>query len=175
MAAWVDISVRVAGLAGTILAFPLRIVWALLMALVGILLTILAPAIYMSAYFVSWLQSILGFFVSLEPLYTFLACGAVVGAFSGIFLATTSSVITSTLGMQDEPKDGSEYDSSMATPSMSTMSTPALRPLSSRTEDSSSFETDWQLLEKMPPSRRRRTAGLVTQTIHEEDSTETEA
>jgi hypothetical protein len=77
--------------------------------------------------------------------------------------------------MRDEPKDGSEYDSSMATPSMSTMSTPALRPLSSRTEDSSSFETDWQLLEKMPPSRRRRTAGLVTQTIHEEDSTETEA
>ncbi|KAH6686242.1 hypothetical protein F5X68DRAFT_14613 [Plectosphaerella plurivora] len=175
MAAWLDITIRVAAVVWTILALPLRLVWAIFMAIVGVILTILAPAIYMGSYLMSWVHATVNFFVSLEPLYTFIACGAVVGAFAGIFLATTSSVITSTLGMQDDPKYGSEYDSSMATPSMSTMSTPALRPLSSRTEDSSSFETDWQLLEKMPPSRRRRTAGLLTQTIHEEDSTETEA
>ncbi|RBQ87745.1 hypothetical protein VDGD_08348 [Verticillium dahliae] len=79
-------------------------------------------------------------------------------------MALASGIITSALGMRDDTRSRrSDYDDELVRPV-----TPA------KTESSSSGETDWHLLEEMPPKRRRRTAGLVAQTIHEEESNDSD-
>lgn len=67
-----------------------------------------------------------------------------------------------------EPSDDYYYESTIPTPGSSS---PTRR--SSRADDSSSFD-EWMLLEKMPRSRRKRTAGLLSQTILEETDPEIE-
>ncbi|TDZ22453.1 hypothetical protein Cob_v004630 [Colletotrichum orbiculare MAFF 240422] len=107
-------------------------------------------------------ESFLDFLASLEPIYTFVACGACVGVIAGVSLGVTSSFITSLFGMHRQ-----SYRIPPPTPAPSTPSSE--RPGTGKTEDSSSYETDWQMLNKPPPKRRRRTPGLWSQTIHEED------
>lgn len=66
MVAWLDIMAQVAVATWTVLAFPLKVVWALVMTLVGAVLVVLAPVIYMGSYFLSWIQAIVQFFIGLE-------------------------------------------------------------------------------------------------------------
>lgn len=83
-------------------------------------------------------------------------------------MAVTSEVITSALEMHDAKEDSDGPISPTPTATL----TP--RPASSRTEGSSPSEADWHFLETMLPKRRGRTAGLVSQTIHEEESNDSE-
>ncbi|KAM0285132.1 hypothetical protein ACHAQH_001560 [Verticillium albo-atrum] len=162
MAAWQLVLWKIATVLWAIIAFPLKIVWLLLSKVAALALFLLSPVTHMVSYAWSWVQTVIDFFISLEPLYIFVGCGALVGAAAGIFMALTSGFITSALGMRDDTRRPDYYDERMppATPT--------------KTEDSSSGETDWHLLEEMPPKRRRRTAGLVAQTIHEEESNDSD-
>ncbi|KAM0324168.1 hypothetical protein ACHAQA_008361 [Verticillium albo-atrum] len=157
MASWQTILWKIAAGVWVVIAFPLKIIWLLLSKAVAVALFLLLPVTYLVSYLWSWVQAVLDFFISLE-----IGCGALIGAFAGIFLALTSGFITSALGMQEDPRRY-EYDDELMPPA-----TPA------KSEDSSSAETDWHLLEDMPPKRRRRTAGLVAQTIHEEESNDSD-
>lgn len=82
---------------------------------------------------------------------------AAVGIISGIIVGVSSSVITSYLGMQGK-------DQVAARPSEQRYSD----DFSERRYSSSATDYDWQWLEA-PSQRRRPAAGLLSQTIHEED------
>ncbi|KAL2879409.1 hypothetical protein SGCOL_005274 [Colletotrichum sp. CLE4] len=130
----------------TIATWPARIAWKPVAFFINVILILLSPLLLMATFVLGWCQSVIDFIASLQPLYTFLACGACIGILAGLTMACTSGVITSILE----------------------------RPGTGKTEDSSSYETDWQLLNKPPPKRRRRTPGLWSQTIHEEDDDDSE-
>lgn len=101
-----------------------------------------------------------------------IACAAFIGIIAGIVIGLTSGLLTNVLGMHDQPKQEPIDDYSSESASMTPLSsTPTMR--SSRADDSSSFE-DWMLLDSIPRSRRKRSAGLVTQTILEETDPEVE-
>ncbi|KAK1729867.1 uncharacterized protein BDZ83DRAFT_447299 [Colletotrichum acutatum] len=175
----------------TIATWPARIAWKPVAFFINVILILLSPLLLMATFVLGWCQSVIDFIASLQvsrlssslpwnacylwasltcttqPLYTFLACGACIGILAGLTMACTSGVITSILGMHDER---SSFPSATPMPG-----TPlSERPGTGKTEDSSSYETDWQLLNKPPPKRRRRTPGLWSQTIHEEDDDDSE-
>ncbi|OLN84464.1 hypothetical protein CCHL11_08222 [Colletotrichum chlorophyti] len=141
---------------------PMRLAWKPVALSINLVLVLLSPLVLMASYVIAWGQAIVDFIASLE-----LACGACIGIVTGLTLSCTSTVITSVLGMRDNG-----LRSAPPTPMPSTPSSE--RPGTGKTEDSSSYETDWQLLNKPPPKRRRRTPGLWSQTIHEEDDDDSE-
>ncbi|KAL0944115.1 uncharacterized protein CTRU02_202002 [Colletotrichum truncatum] len=147
--------------------FPLRIAWKPVALFINSMLLMLSPLILMASYIIGWGQAIIDFIASLQPLYTFLACGACIGIMAGITLSCTSNIITSALGMHDKGYHAIAPMSAPSTPSSE-------RPGTGKTEDSSSYETDWQLLNKPPTKRRRNRPGLWSQTIHEEDDDDSE-
>ncbi|KAL3303274.1 hypothetical protein RB213_015003 [Colletotrichum asianum] len=147
--------------------FPLRLAWKPVALFINSVLMLLSPLILMGYFVVGWFQAVIDFIASLQPLYTFLACGAFIGILAGLTMSCTSSIITTILGMHDRG-----YQGPPATPAPSTPSSE--RPGTGKTEDSSSYETDWQLLNKPPPKRRRNRPGLWSQTIHEEDDDDSE-
>ncbi|EHK27416.1 uncharacterized protein TRIVIDRAFT_131106, partial [Trichoderma virens Gv29-8] len=149
---------------GRILIFPLRLVSIPLSYLLSALRIVFAPAIYLVAYITSWFRAIFDFIIALQPLYTFLATAAAVGIFAGFTLATSSSVITSYLGMQDNgsTSQGPRSRASQGKKSLSSFSTPSLK------DDSSSNEGEWYWPDPSP-SRRRPATGLLSQTILEEE------
>jgi len=83
------------------------------------------------------------------------ASAAFVGIVAGVILALTSSVVTSVFGM-------TESDEELSRPSTAD----SLRLV--KREESSSYETDWNLLS---PTKRKKGKGqgLLSQVIHEED------
>ncbi|KAL2753878.1 hypothetical protein ACRALDRAFT_1081148 [Sodiomyces alcalophilus JCM 7366] len=163
---WLGGLVKATNVLGAVLAFPLRLIWSLVSTLVGFILTLLAPVIYILSYSFRWLTTLVHFCTSpFQPLYIFITCGAIIGGLAGVVMAVTSEVITSALGMHDGAKE--DYDESISPTPTTTLTT---RPTSSKTGDSSPCETEWHFLETMPPRRRERTVGLVSQTIHEEES-----
>ncbi|EGR44968.1 uncharacterized protein TRIREDRAFT_111632 [Trichoderma reesei QM6a] len=108
-----------------------------------------------------------------------LATAALVGAFAGLTLATSSTVITSYLGMQgDTSRNGNGKSSSSSRSSSGRSRTPSQGkdPLSSYysspntlvKDDSSSNEGEWYWPDPSP-SRRRPATGLLSQTILEEE------
>ncbi|KAK2047753.1 hypothetical protein LZ31DRAFT_628909 [Colletotrichum somersetense] len=114
-----------------IVTWPAKIAWKPVALFVNMILVLFSPIVLMASYVIGWGQALLDFIASLQPLYTFLACGACIGIVAGL-------------------------------------------TMSCKTEDSSSYETDWHILNKPPPKRRRRTPGLWSQTIHEEDDDDSE-
>ncbi|CRK17553.1 hypothetical protein BN1723_017552 [Verticillium longisporum] len=148
MATWQTVLWQTAVIIWAVCAFPLKIIWLLLSKVIALALFLLSPVTLVLSYAWSWVQAITGLFVSLEPLYVFVGCGALIGLVAGLFMALASGIITSALGMRDDTRSRrSDYDDEL---------------------------TDWHLLEEMPPKRRRRTAGLVAQTIHEEESNDSD-
>ncbi|KAK1971327.1 hypothetical protein LZ32DRAFT_608513 [Colletotrichum eremochloae] len=150
-----------------IATWPARIAWKPVALFINIILVLFSPIVLMASYFIRWGQALLDFIASLQPLYTFLACGACIGIVAGLTLSCTSGIITTVFGMHDD-----RSRSLSPTPMPSTPSSE--RPGTGKTEDSSSYETDWHILNKPPPKRRRRTPGLWSQTIHEEDDDDSE-
>lgn len=142
----------------SLFALPFRLILYPLRFITSIFLTLFAPAIYIVSFGVSGVQALASFFASLEPLYTFFGAAAGVGIFAGIVIAISSSLITSQLGMQDDDDASTERSSSK----QGSLQDPQSR------RDSSSTELDWQWLDS-PSHRRRPAAGLLSQTIHEED------
>ncbi|KND93747.1 hypothetical protein TOPH_01738 [Tolypocladium ophioglossoides CBS 100239] len=140
-----------------IVALPLRLLWILLSFIASFLLVLLAPALYVVSYFLSWMNAIVAFVVGLEPLYTFFGAAAGVGIVAGIALGVTSSLITSYLGMQGDPQEDERQSAKMEKYDLGTSkASPAI------------IETDWYLADSSP-TRQRRPSGLLSQTIHEED------
>ncbi|KAG7147450.1 hypothetical protein HYQ46_003692 [Verticillium longisporum] len=163
MATWQTVLWQTAVMLWAVCAFPLKIIWLLLSKVIAFALFLLSPVTLVLSYAWSWVQAITGLFVSLEPLYIFVGLPSPLPRFrhSPVVLDLTSP--TGWLRRSHRPRCRSDYDDELVRPV-----TPA------KTEYSSSGETDWHLLEEMPPKRRRRTAGLVAQTIHEEESNDSD-
>ncbi|CAM1508453.1 Fc.00g053010.m01.CDS01 [Cosmosporella sp. VM-42] len=140
-----------------ILSLPWKIVMIPLSFVARVLLVVFAPALYIVSYVFSWVKAVFAFLALLEPLYTFFGAAAAVGIVAGIILGMSSSLLTSYLGMQGEDEELEPKSSKQRYLQEST-----------RRWDSSSAEVDWQWLES-PSQRRRPAAGLLSQTIHEED------
>ncbi|KAF6831871.1 hypothetical protein CPLU01_06520 [Colletotrichum plurivorum] len=158
------------GLFVAIVTFPLKVVWKPVAFSINVVLILLYPLILMGSFIIGWCQSVIDFISALQPIYTFLACGACIGIMTGLTMSCTSRIVTTVLGMHDRG-----YQGLAPTPAPSTPSSE--RPGTGKTEDSSSYETDWQLLNKPPPKRRSKrsgTPGLWSQTIHEEDDDDSE-
>ncbi|QYT05852.1 hypothetical protein H0G86_012730 [Trichoderma simmonsii] len=154
---------RVFSFLGRILIFPLRLASVPLSYLLSALRIVFAPAIYLVAYITGWCRGVFDFVLALQPLYTFLATAAAVGIFAGFTLATSSTVITSYLGMQDSGStQGPRSRTSQGKKPLSSLSTPTLK------DDSSSNEGEWYWPDPSP-SRRRVATGLLSQTILEEE------
>ncbi|KAL6798746.1 hypothetical protein J3E68DRAFT_400721 [Trichoderma sp. SZMC 28012] len=155
---------RVFSFLGRILIFPLRLISVPLSYLLSALRIVFAPAIYLVAYITGWCRGVFDFILALQPLYTFLATAAAVGIFAGFTLATSSTVITSYLGMQDSGStaQGPRSRTSQGKKPLSSLSTPTLK------DDSSSNEGEWYWPDPSP-SRRRVATGLLSQTILEEE------
>ncbi|KAK2000390.1 hypothetical protein LX36DRAFT_434736 [Colletotrichum falcatum] len=150
-----------------IATWPARVAWKPVALFVNMVLVLFSPIVLMTSYVIGWTQALLDFIASLQPLYTFLACGACIGIVAGLTLSCTSGIITTVFGMHDDRSRSLSPTQMPSTPSSE-------RPGTGKTEDSSSYETDWHILNKPPPKRRRRTPGLWSQTIHEEDDDDSE-
>ncbi|KAH7166188.1 hypothetical protein EDB81DRAFT_279001 [Dactylonectria macrodidyma] len=142
----------------SLLALPFRLILYPVRFILGVILALFAPAIYVASFCISGVHAVTSFLGSLEPLYTFFCAAAGVGIFAGIVLAISSSLITSHLGMQDDNDASTDRPGSKQS---------YLQDSESR-RNSSSTEIDWQWLDS-PSHRRRPAAGLLSQTIHEED------
>ncbi|KAL7925298.1 hypothetical protein ACQKWADRAFT_283589 [Trichoderma austrokoningii] len=150
---------------GRIFVFPLRIAFIPISYLLGVLRVVFAPAIYLFSYITGWCRAVVDFVVSLQPLYTFLGTAAAVGIFAGFTLATSSTVITSYLGMQDSVSvSGTRSRASQTKKSLPPFSSDALIK-----DDSSSNDGEWYWPDPNLPSRRRPATGLLSQTILEEE------
>ncbi|KAH7152455.1 hypothetical protein B0J13DRAFT_264413 [Dactylonectria estremocensis] len=141
----------------SLLALPFRLILYPVRFILSIFLTLFAPAIYVASFCMSGVHAVTSFLASLEPLYTFFCAAAGVGIFAGIVLAISSSLITSRLGMQDDDASTDRPGSKQS----------YLQDSESR-RNSDSTDIDWQWLDS-PSHRRRPAAGLLSQTIHEED------
>ncbi|KAK4069749.1 uncharacterized protein Triagg1_6879 [Trichoderma aggressivum f. europaeum] len=150
---------RVFSFLGRILIFPLRLASIPVSYLLSALRIVFAPAIYLVAYMASWCRAVLDFILALQ-----LATAAAVGVFAGFTLATSSTVITSYLGMQDSGStaQGPRSRASQGKKPLSSLSTPTLK------DDSSSNEGEWYWPDPSP-SRRHVATGLLSQTILEEE------
>lgn len=58
---WLRGVLRATSPLGTVLAFPLRLVWSLISSLIAFILTLLAPAIYILSYSAHWLMTLIHF------------------------------------------------------------------------------------------------------------------
>ncbi|KAK1237636.1 hypothetical protein MKX07_006764 [Trichoderma sp. CBMAI-0711] len=165
-------------LLGRLLTLPLRLlIWTPLSYLARTLRIVFFPVFYLVAYVAGWFRGIVDFITALQPVYTFLATAALVGALAGLTLATSSTVITSYLGMQgDTSRNGNGKSSSRSSSGRSRTPPQGKDPLSSYysspntvvKDDSSSNEGEWYWPDPSP-SRRRPATGLLSQTILEEE------
>ncbi|PFH59093.1 hypothetical protein XA68_12808 [Ophiocordyceps unilateralis] len=138
-----------------LILLPSRLLASGLARIASLLAVLFAPALYIFVFLLWVSRSIVALIVGLEPLYKFFSVAATMGIFSGIFLAVTSSLITNSLGMHDEPNAPDRPERYKLEPS------PAAPPAS---------EGNWFWAEPSTPSKRRQPSGLLSQTIHEEDS-----
>ncbi|KAL6910994.1 hypothetical protein GGI43DRAFT_378933 [Trichoderma evansii] len=152
---------------GRLFTLPIRLAYVPISYLLSALRVVFAPAIYLFSYITGWCRGVIDFIVSLQPLYTFLGTAAAVGIFAGFTLATSSTVITSYLGMQDGANGSYEGTRSRASQTKKSMPPFSSDPLLK--EDSSSNDGEWYFPDPNASSRRRPVTGLLSQTILEED------
>ncbi|KAL7812261.1 hypothetical protein V8C26DRAFT_407402 [Trichoderma gracile] len=161
-------------LLGRLLTLPLRLlIWTPLSYLARALRIVFFPAWYLVAYVAGWFRGVVDFITALQPLYTFLATAALVGALAGLTLATSSTVITAYLGMQGPASrngNGSSRGARSRTPlqGKDPLSSYYSSPNTLVKDDSSSNEGEWYWPDPSP-SRRRPATGLLSQTILEEE------
>ncbi|KAF4585518.1 hypothetical protein GQ602_004823 [Ophiocordyceps camponoti-floridani] len=135
---------------------PVRLAIAGLSRIASVLAVVFAPAVYIFALCLWLSKAVVALILGLEPLYKFFSVAVTIGITSGIILALTSSLITNLLGMQDDPDVSDRQQKLQLEPS------PAVPP---------SWESDWFWAESSSPqAKRRQPSGLLSQTIHEEDS-----
>ncbi|KAL6881576.1 hypothetical protein J3F83DRAFT_722786 [Trichoderma novae-zelandiae] len=155
---------------GRLLTFPLRLIWIPLSYLLSALRIVFFPVIYLVAYVAGWCRAVFDFIAALQPLYTFLATAALVGVLAGLTLATSSTIITSYLGMQEDTTSSSSSarGSRSRTPQGKDPLSSYSSPNTLVKDDSSSNEGEWYWPDPSP-SRRRPATGLLSQTILEEE------
>ncbi|RDA89987.1 hypothetical protein CP533_2694 [Ophiocordyceps camponoti-saundersi (nom. inval.)] len=132
----------------SIVILPARLVASGLSRIASVLAVIFAPALYFFAFLLWASRIVYALVIGLEPLYKFFSVAVTIGIISGIILAVTSSFVTDCLGMHEEPDLKPETPPTVSPP----------------------LEYDWPWAEPSPPSKRRQPSGLLSQTIHEEDS-----
>ncbi|TFB05446.1 hypothetical protein CCMA1212_002469 [Trichoderma ghanense] len=155
-----------AALLARLLTLPLRLLIGIpLSYLARVLRIVFFPVLYLAAYVAGWCRGIVDFITALQ-----LATAALVGAFTGLTLATSSTVITSYLGMQgDASSNGSRSAHSRTPPhDKDPLSSYYSSPNTLVKDDSSSNEGEWYWPDPSP-SRRRPATGLLSQTILEEE------
>ncbi|KAK1243546.1 hypothetical protein MKX08_001684 [Trichoderma sp. CBMAI-0020] len=155
-------SLYYASFIGRIFAFPFRLAYVPIHYLLSVLRVVFAPAIYLLSYITGWCRGVIDFVVSLQ-----LGTAAAVGIFAGFTLATSSTVITSYLGMQDGVNGSSEGTHSRASQTKRSLPPFSSDPLIK--DDSSSNDGEWYWPDPNPSSRRRPATGLLSQTILEEE------
>ena len=89
------------------------------------------------------------------------ASAAFIGIAAGTVLYVISTLLSSILGLYDEEEPTSELS---RPPTADSQSSQLLKK-----DESSSYESDWQMLAQSPNMRKKRSPGLLSQTIHEED------
>ncbi|KAI0379989.1 hypothetical protein F5Y04DRAFT_111917 [Hypomontagnella monticulosa] len=140
--------------------------------------------------------AVVGLVTKLKYLYIYLACAAIIGICAGFILRGTSSFIFVSLGIDPTSQKVKEYDQRTKLPptdddqdfyepesgtrsedSSSRLSIPGMSSRRARikreTKDDAyeMFEKQWKLLRSTEKPRRRR-RGLLSQTIHEESSSD---
>ncbi|KAF4509691.1 hypothetical protein G6O67_003834 [Ophiocordyceps sinensis] len=150
---WTAALARLARLA----AWPIGLLAWPLSCLAAVLRVLFAPALHVVAYLLSWSRAMVALLAGLEPLYIFFSVAAAIGIVSGIILGLSSSIITTCLGMHDDPGADDRPSDKLAGYDKGL---PAPRP--------TSWEADWYWTESST-SRFRQPSGLLSQTIHEEE------
>ncbi|KAM0255211.1 hypothetical protein ACHAQJ_005975 [Trichoderma viride] len=154
-------SLHYVSLVGRLFAYPFRLAYVPLSYLLSVLGVVFAPAIYLFSYIASWCRGVFDFIAALQ-----LGTAAAVGIFAGFTLATSSTVITSYLGMYDGAGGSSEESRSRTPQSKKSLPPFSMPPLIK--DDSSSNEGEWYWPDPTH-SRRRPATGLLSQTILEEE------
>ncbi|KAG6025498.1 hypothetical protein E4U41_001505 [Claviceps citrina] len=103
--AWSFPWARYAALLASGVVFPLYVLWTPVSYLVRVLQAVFAPVRYVLDYAGGWVDCLVGFLISLEPLYTFFSIAAFIGLLAGILTALASAVVTTLLNMHDDPAD----------------------------------------------------------------------
>ncbi|OIW29861.1 hypothetical protein CONLIGDRAFT_348144 [Coniochaeta ligniaria NRRL 30616] len=131
--------------------------------LFSVILALLSPVFFTVQYCLRPFFYVYSILPRLQPLYLFFGSAAFVGILAGVALLLTSNILTSVTGMQYDERDDKqeliEHEGSTGTAT----------PVKRLDDVYSSQESEWQWLDKVPDSRRRRTPGLLGQTILEED------
>ncbi|UKZ70093.1 uncharacterized protein TrAtP1_011093 [Trichoderma atroviride] len=120
-------SLYYASFIGRIFAFPFRLAYVPIHYLLSALRVVFAPAIYLFSYITGWCRGVIDFVISLQ-----LGTAAAVGIFAGFTLATSSTVITSYLGMQDGVNGSPEGTRSRASQTKKVIAAVLVRPPSSK-------------------------------------------
>ncbi|KAL7625482.1 hypothetical protein AAE478_004702 [Parahypoxylon ruwenzoriense] len=176
-----------------IVTIPLYYPIYYLLALVTFLLS---PILYMFHVLLSIAFAVVGLVAKLKYLYIYLACAAIIGVCAGCMLHGTSRFVFVLLGANtshrqnsrqqrsklpplddddwnfDEPESRTQSEGSSSRLSIGSMPSQYAKP-KKETEDATyeSFQKQWKWLKSSEkPKRRRR--GLLSQTIHEESSSD---
>ncbi|PHH78992.1 hypothetical protein CDD80_5845 [Ophiocordyceps camponoti-rufipedis] len=144
---WASLLIRLVRL----IFLPVRLVISGLSRIASVLAVVFAPAVYIFAFCLWLSRVIIALILGLE-----FSVAVTIGITSGIILALTSSLLTNLLGMQDDADVSDRRQKLRLEPS------PTVPP---------SWESDWFWAESSSPqAKRRQPSGLLSQTIHEEDS-----
>ncbi|KAB5563393.1 hypothetical protein GE09DRAFT_1219952 [Coniochaeta sp. 2T2.1] len=145
--------------------FVVKILCWPILRLSNAVLTLLSPVFYTGKLCLAPFVYFYSVLPRFQPLYIFFGSAAFLGLLAGGILLLTSSVLTSATGMQDAEREDDDRRESITYE----VSTGTATPVKRLDDIYSSQESDWQWLDKTPDARRRRTPGLLGQTILEED------
>ncbi|KAB5575905.1 hypothetical protein GE09DRAFT_608939 [Coniochaeta sp. 2T2.1] len=146
--------------------FLVKILYWPILKLSNVVLTLLSPVFYTVRLCLAPVSYVYNVLPRFQPLYIFFGSAAFLGLLAGGILLLTSSVLTSATGMQDDEREDDDRRRESITYEVSTGTATPVKRLD---DIYSSQESDWQWLDKTPDARRRRTPGLLGQTILEED------
>ncbi|KAI1462232.1 hypothetical protein F4805DRAFT_125397 [Annulohypoxylon moriforme] len=163
--------------------------------LLSLVVFLLSPIWYMLRTVSDAALAVVGLFPKLKYLYIYLACAAVIGICAGCVLHGTSSFIFVSLGVDtsrdqdsdyrgsnlagfsddeldfDMPESGTRSEGSSGRLSGSGVSSRRVKSKQEKDAAYEMFERQWERLRPSEkPKRRRR--GLLSQTIHEESSSD---
>ncbi|KAF4120214.1 hypothetical protein GMORB2_3341 [Geosmithia morbida] len=161
--------------------WPVSVIMAPLSFIGRVVLAILSPGIYVASFFVFAGKGVVGFLISLE-----FGVAALVGSLTGLTVALTSTLLTSQLGLQDSPNDKfyhlSQRKKGLYAPYNNKARYRDMSAPTSSSDDTLQRRDGWGKLRQQQQQQQQRhrrrfdgmgarvtSAGLLSQTIHEED------
>ncbi|KAI0897919.1 hypothetical protein F4806DRAFT_382318 [Annulohypoxylon nitens] len=167
-------------------------IYYLLYYLTSLVIFLLSPIWHMLHAVSNVALAVMGIFPKFKYLYIYLACAAVIGICAGCVLHGTSSFIFVSLGVDtsqdrelvdeldslwnDDPDFGMSSSGTRSERSSGRLSRPGIssRRVRSKQEKDDAYEMFERQWERLRPSEKpkRRRRGLLSQTIHEESSSD---